>query len=247
MLGKITLKQTWLMVLSSNRPEFIKYLSLATLFLCLILIPAFEVHARPNTTNIVPKTDMSGLFGSHETMSRQLVAFKKWNAMLARHKTDLRKPSETEEICRKTTEQKCYRKVWLDLLDFLKDKPAARQIAEINIHMNKAPYITDIINWGVSDYWASLRQFFKKDGDCEDYAIAKYMSLKKLGFDADMMRIVVVQDTNLDIPHAVLVVSLNGTRLILDNQISYVAKEKAVLHYRPYYSINEKAWWLHRM
>ncbi|MBL4895160.1 MAG: transglutaminase-like cysteine peptidase, partial [Emcibacter sp.] len=166
---------------------------------------------------------------------------------LARHKTDLRKPPETAEICRQTTEQKCYRKVWLDLLDFLKDKPADRQIAEINIHMNKAPYITDIINWGVSDYWASLRQFFKKDGDCEDYAIAKYMSLKKLGFDADMMRIVVVQDTNLDIPHAVLVVSLNGTRLILDNQISYVAKEKAVLHYRPYYSINEKAWWLHRM
>ena len=136
---------------------------------------------------------------------------------------------------------------WRGLLAFLKEKPVETQIAEINIHMNKAPYITDIINWGVRDYWATLFQFMRKDGDCEDYAIAKYISLKELGVDADHMRIAVVQDTNLNIPHAVLVVAVNGTRWVLDNQISYVVKEKAVLHYKPLYSINEKAWWLHRM
>lgn len=228
-----------------NHPFSLKGLVFICFFLCLMLAPVFSpVHA---TSDLSEKSSMSGLFGSHETMSRQLVAFKKWNDMLARQHEDLKKKPVSDETCRKTAEQKCYRKVWLELLDFLKDKPPARQIAEINLYMNKAPYITDMINWGVSDYWASLRQFFKKDGDCEDYAIAKYMSLKKLGFDVDNMRIVVVQDTNLDIPHAVLVVSIGKDRLILDNQISYVAKEKAVLHYRPYYSINEKAWWLHRM
>lgn len=206
--------------------------------MCLMMAPLHNTAASPA---------QPGLFGSHETMSRQLSAFKKWNGMLARQKEDLRKKLLPEQACRKTAEQKCYRAVWQELLASLKDKPADRQIIEINLHMNKAPYITDIINWGVPDYWASLRQFFKKDGDCEDYAIAKYMSLKELGFNVDMMRIVVVQDTNLDIPHAVLVVSLNGSRLILDNQISYVVKEKAVLHYRPFYSINENAWWLHRM
>lgn len=215
--------------------------SFVSIFLCLMFSATNEASALSNNA------DRAGLFGSHETMSRQLVAFKKWNSMLNREQEDRKRKPEPEATCRKTADQKCYREVWRDLLYFLKDKPADRQIAEINLHMNNAPYITDIVNWGVPDYWASLRQFFKKDGDCEDYAIAKYLSLKELGFDADMMRIVVVQDTNLDVPHAVLVVSVNGDRLVLDNQISYVVKEKAVLHYRPFYSINENAWWLHRM
>lgn len=219
----------------------VTYFSFIGIFLCLMLTAAPEASA------LTAETDRSGLFGSHETRSEQLVAFKKWNGALARIKKERDSKPAPQESCRKTIDQKCYRQSWRDLLDFLKDKPADRQLAEINIHMNKAPYITDIINWGVPDYWASLRQFFKKDGDCEDYAIAKYISLKELGFDADLMRIVVVQDTNLDIPHAILMVSLEGDRLILDNQIPYVVKEKAVLHYRPFYSINENAWWLHRM
>ncbi|PCJ44748.1 MAG: hypothetical protein COA81_00295 [Alphaproteobacteria bacterium] len=223
------------------RTAFANSLGKAALCLLLIFILPLNAVALPK------KMNKSGLFGSHEIMSRQLGAFKKWNSMLARHRENLKKKPVSKETCRKTATQKCYHEDWEDLLSFLKDKPADRQIAEINSYMNKAPYITDIINWGVPDYWETLRQFFKKDGDCEDYAIAKYMSLKRLGFDADQMRIVVVQDTNLDVPHAVLVVFFKGTRLVLDNQIPYVAKEKAVLHYRPFYSINEKAWWLHRM
>ncbi len=167
--------------------------------------------------------------------------------MLKRVENNRQKSPVPKLSCRKTMAQNCYAQVWRDLLVSLKNKSPNEQIAQINIHMNKAPYITDIINWGVPDYWASLRQFFKKDGDCEDYAIAKYLSLKELGFDVDLMRIVVVQDTNLDVPHAILMVTLNGSRLILDNQISYVVEENTVLHYQPFYSINENAWWLHRM
>lgn len=217
------------------------HFSLVSMFLCLVIFGHNNAAARSG------ETDKTGLFGSHETMSRQLVAFKKWNGMLSRTKEDIKKTPLPKTICRMTIDQKCYHQAWRDLLDFLKDKPADRQLAEINAHMNKAPYINDIINWGVPDYWESLHQFFKKDGDCEDYAIAKYMSLKELGFDADLMRIVVVQDTNLNVPHAVLMVSMGGNRLILDNQIPYVVREKTILHYRPFYSINENAWWLHRM
>jgi len=213
----------------------------------LIIALGLTLFITPITSAQETKSGRTGLFGSYETMSRQLVAFKKWNNMLDRVKMDLERAPDSQENCRLTTKNQCYMEEWRELLGFLKDKPTDQQIAEINIHMNNTPYITDIINWGVPDYWASLRQFFDKDGDCEDYAIAKYLSLKELGFDPDMMRIVVVQDTNLDIPHAVLVVSVDGQRLVLDNQISYVVKEKAVLHYRPYYSINENAWWLHRM
>ncbi|WP_339861641.1 transglutaminase-like cysteine peptidase [Paremcibacter congregatus] len=219
-----------------------------------ILACGFGVLLSP--ASAAPKT---GLFGSHETMSRQMVAFKKWNSMLERSKTEEQSENQSAALSQENIDcvtsqsrnpllrRKCQVTKWHSLLNSLEDRSPDQQITEINLYMNKAPYITDMRNWGVPDYWATLRQFFRKDGDCEDYAIAKYLSLKELGFDVDAMRIVVVQDTNLDVPHAVLVVSVGDTRLVLDNQISYVVKEKAVLHYKPLYSINENAWWLHRM
>jgi predicted transglutaminase-like cysteine proteinase len=60
------------------------------------------------------------------------------------------------------------------------------------------------------------------------------------------MRIVVVDDLNLRIPHAILVVYLGERAYILDNQISRVVPAEVVNHYKPIYSINEQAWWLHR-
>ncbi|VAW07258.1 hypothetical protein MNBD_ALPHA01-909 [hydrothermal vent metagenome] len=230
--------------MDKNLPFYQSVFKRYSLFLCIFSSLVFfgVLGAQAQEEN-----SPDGLFGSHETMSRQLAAFKKWNGMLARVEADFRKKPASQEYCRRRTNRKCYMDDWRDMLEYLKDKPADKQIAEINVQMNKAPYITDMINWGVPDYWASIKQFFDKDGDCEDYAIAKYLSLKELGFDVDNMRIVVVQDTNLDVPHAVLVVTHDGGRLVLDNQISYVVREKAVLHYRPYYSINENAWWLHRM
>jgi predicted transglutaminase-like cysteine proteinase len=112
--------------------------------------------------------------------------------------------------------------------------------------MNRARYITDLVNWGTQDYWATASEFFWKDGDCEDYAIAKYLSLKALGFAQDSLRVVVVQDLNLKIPHAILVVYLDGKALLLDNQVGTVIEAERVRHYRPIYSVNETAWWLHR-
>ena len=96
------------------------------------------------------------------------------------------------------------------------------------------------------DYWAKPAQFFNKSGDCEDYAITKYISLVHLGFDKKDMRIVIVQDLNLKVPHAVLVVYLDGKALILDNQIKQVVSASRITHYKPIYSINETKWWIHK-
>jgi predicted transglutaminase-like cysteine proteinase len=59
------------------------------------------------------------------------------------------------------------------------------------------------------------------------------------------MRVVVVQDTNLRIPHAVMSIDRAGETLILDNQIEEVISDKHIYHYVPVYSINEKSWWMH--
>ena len=97
------------------------------------------------------------------------------------------------------------------------------------------------------DYWATPSQFLTRNGDCEDYAITKYFSLRQLGFSADSMRIVVLQDLNLNTAHAILIVYMGKKALVLDNQVATVVDATSILHYQPIYSINEKHWWLHRL
>ena len=70
--------------------------------------------------------------------------------------------------------------------------------------------------------------------------------LPVLGVPVESMRVAVVQDLNLDTAHAVLVVYVGGKGYVLDNQIEQVVSQAEIYHYRPYYTVNENAWWLHR-
>ncbi len=126
------------------------------------------------------------------------------------------------------------------------ERSRIEQIRSVNAEMNRHRYILDPVNYGVPDYWATPFQFLRLDGDCEDYAIAKFMSLRALGFDNDSLRVVVLRDLNLKLAHAILVVYHEGQVFVLDNQISDVVEAAAIRHYRPIYSVNETAWWLHR-
>lgn len=67
------------------------------------------------------------------------------------------------------------------------------------------------------DYWASPREFRENSGDCEDYSIAKYFTLRALGVPKENMRIVVLMETIRNLPHAVLVVYMDGDAYVLDN------------------------------
>ncbi|RME65976.1 MAG: hypothetical protein D6782_05235, partial [Alphaproteobacteria bacterium] len=170
--------------------------------------------------------------------------------MLARQNGEPALPTKTAApflsgACKPNPRFACPDEEWQALADGVRGLPPREQLARVNSHLNRARYILDPINWGVADYWASLREFLRKDGDCEDYAIAKYMTLKTLGFAPAAMRVVVVHDTNLNAAHAVLMVELDGVRYILDNQVDAVLPDRLVHHYRPIYSINETGWWLH--
>ena len=182
-----------------------------------------------------------GLFGSREIRSTNLALFSKWTGMLKRF--ERRHPAAD---CQPSRVRRCYFQEWAKFRDQIRDLPLAQKLDVINAHLNQAVYITDMYNWGVPDYWETPGEFLRRDGDCEDYAIAKYFTLRALGFDPAKMRIVVLQDLNLRVSHAVLAVFVGGHRLILDNQIPTVVEDTAIYHYRPIYSINEQAWWLHK-
>ena len=193
----------------------------------------------------------NGLFGSIEFKSTELSAFKKWADQRSRHNNDLHQsektPYKADQNCRRTKAFKCVDQAWQEMINSVRNQPDKDKMETVNKYLNESSYITDMVNWHQEDYWATINQFLGKDGDCEDYAIAKYYSLKELGFKVDQMRIVIVHDNNLNIAHAILAVYLKDKIWILDNQVSHIISSDQVVHYRPLYSINENAWWLHKI
>jgi predicted transglutaminase-like cysteine proteinase len=201
---------------------------------------AFMVAAPPALGN---EAGYPPLFGSREVRSANLRPFQKWTWMLERQ---VEERGQYDGPCTTRRFNRCHLMEWRQLLSDIAALEPLAQLEAVNSFMNRAPYITDPVNYGVPDYWATPLQFLSKDGDCEDYAIAKFVSLRQLGFQSDQMRVVVVDDLNLRIPHAILVVYMAGRAYVLDNQISRVVPAEIINHYRPIYSINEQAWWLHR-
>ncbi len=102
-----------------------------------------------------------------------------------------------------------------------------------------------VANWGESDHWAALAEFFAKGGDCEDYAIAKYFSLRELGVPPEQLRILVLHDQRRSQTHAVLAVTWGGQTLVLDNLRNRILPWRELRHYLPIYSLNERSAWLY--
>ena len=183
------------------------------------------------------------LFGTLEARSDDITLFPKWTGMLARHAAE--RPL-MEEPCGDHPQRPCDLRNWSGFLATVRPLGRRAQLDAINRQMNRKHYVIDPTNYGVPDYWATPFQFLHLNGDCEDYAIAKYLSLRELGFDDDDLRIVVLDDLNLGVAHAILAVYLGDDVFILDNQIDAVVSASVIRHYRPIYSVNERHWWLHR-
>lgn len=182
----------------------------------------------------LPHSDYPALFGTGESRSGNLEPFPKWTGAMERYRQEAQ-GARSERI-----------ENWHLFLQSIRSLPVREQITQVNDYMNKTEYLVDSVNWGKVDYWATPKQFLGQKGDCEDYAIAKYLSLRALGMPAESLRVVVLQDTNLDILHAVLAVYVGKEIYILDNQINQVLEASAIHHYEPIYSINETHWWRHR-
>jgi predicted transglutaminase-like cysteine proteinase len=151
-------------------------------------------------------------------------------------------PSDTVRPC--ADERHCIPQGWTEFLTGLKALSPFSQLDAVNRWANARPYVEDITNWGLPDYWETPGEFTARGGDCEDFAIAKYFSLIRLGFPSHDLRIVIVSDSQAHGFHAVLVAHLGGTVWLLDNQLPAVVPLSSQTHYTPIYSLNEQGWWL---
>ncbi|MCW5774599.1 MAG: transglutaminase-like cysteine peptidase, partial [Rhodospirillaceae bacterium] len=116
----------------------------------------------------------------------------------------------------------------------------------VNAYINRVPYRADIDNYGVDDYWATPREFFARGGDCEDYAIAKYLSLRALGWPAERLRVAVIEDRARNLVHSVLIAYHEGRALVLDIEIETVTDQRRIDRYAPIFAIAENGWWSYR-
>lgn len=184
-----------------------------------------------------------GIFGFDEVHLGRSEFFKKWNGALHRH---MENQVTHSLLCAKGVISLCGSTVASHFDSSLFSlRQADKHLPEVNHHVNKVSYVEDAANYKQQDYWAAPREFFGKGGDCEDYAIAKYLLLRELGIDPNSMRIVVVMDEQRDAAHAVLAVYLPDDILVLDNLSRSVERHQYVSNYVPIYSVNEKNAWLH--
>lgn len=176
------------------------------------------------------------LFGSYELYSTRIARFAHWVSVLERVGAE---SAGCEAV-------DCGPETLASLVADLKDAPLDRQLREVNARINAQPYAVDSEIWADPDYWATPAEFLAKGGDCEDYAVAKYMALRALGVPAETLRIAVVWNSQSSSGHATVVVYIGSDAFLLDSLIPTVVRADSVDHYQAIYSINEAGWWLHR-
>jgi predicted transglutaminase-like cysteine proteinase len=121
---------------------------------------------------------------------------------------------------------KIYNKLsaWDKMLIKAKNAKTLQKLKYVNDFFNTVRYSSDLKHWHKIDYWATPYEFIgTAAGDCEDYAIAKYFALVRLGIPVNKLRISYVkllrQRTKYEEAHMVLSYyhKPNSTPIILDN------------------------------
>lgn len=175
------------------------------------------------------------LFGTAEVRTAGVSMFPKWTSVMSRFDQQMKSQGDSATV-----------RSWRSHLDGMKNLSRLDQIIEVNRYLNSVKYIEDGRNYRKSDQWATPIEFLTRGGDCEDFAIAKYASLRALGFSADQMRVAIVQDKVKNIPHAILIVYEAGRAYVLDNQDKSVKVSDTINRYKPIFSLNSNNWWLHK-
>lgn len=136
-------------------------------------------------------------------------------------------------------------------LNVLKNKSIETQLAGVNAFFDEhIQYATDDIVFKEKDYWATPSELFGHSrGDCEDYAIAKYVALLHLGIDSSKLRLIYVKAkigrSRVTQAHMVLGYydSPSSDPLVLDSLVSNVLPGSQRTDLIPVFSFNDSGVW----
>ena len=123
------------------------------------------------------------------------------------------------------------------------------RLTTVNDFFNqRVAFRDDIEVWGQIDYWATpLEMLDKGAGDCEDYAIGKYMSLLAAGVPQSRLRMVYVRAQFQGRPQAHMVLAYypqpEAEPLILDNINPEIRAASLRPDLTPVFSFNGEGLW----
>ncbi len=138
---------------------------------------------------------------------------------------------------------------WQTLMQESKMLSEVEKLNEVNTFFNQLNFVSDISHWGVSDFWATPIEFLASGGgDCEDYSIAKYFTLREMGVDDTKLRITYVKAVALNQAHMVLSYFAKPGQepVILDNLIADIKPASSRTDLVPVYNFNGDGLWLSR-
>lgn len=138
---------------------------------------------------------------------------------------------------------------WRELMGTPADLPDTEKLKRVNDFFNRAAFRSDKEHWGEEDYWATPLELLVTDaGDCEDYAIAKFFTLREMGMGPEHLKVTYVKSLNLNQAHMVLAWYSTPTAepLILDNLVQDILPASQRTDLVPVYSFNADGLWLAR-
>ncbi|MEO5703214.1 MAG: transglutaminase-like cysteine peptidase [Gammaproteobacteria bacterium] len=136
---------------------------------------------------------------------------------------------------------------WGTLIRVEQGASNAEKLERVNRFFNEINFVSDIKHWGEEDYWATPIEFLASNaGDCEDFAVAKYFTLKELGVPIERMSLTYVKALKLNQAHMVLtyIESPDAEPLVLDNLIGEIKPASLRRDLLPVYSFNGDNLWL---
>jgi predicted transglutaminase-like cysteine proteinase len=137
---------------------------------------------------------------------------------------------------------------WGQLLQSERNQSEREQLTAVNRFFNQQlTFQDDSRIWGQTDYWATpVESLIKGKADCEDYALAKYFSLRELGIPSEKLRITYVKALTQNQAHMVLTYYSTPTAapLVLDNLIGEIRPASQRKDLLPVYAFNAEGLYL---
>lgn len=140
---------------------------------------------------------------------------------------------------------------WRKLVEETKDLSEQEKLNKVNTFFNRRIlYQTDMEIYKQEDYWASPLEFMGRGtGDCEDFAIAKYMTLLALGIKNEHLRLAYVRfksGNTAPIAHMVLGYYADPADepVILDNMVTSIRPASMRSDLQPVFSFNSDGLWV---
>ena len=136
---------------------------------------------------------------------------------------------------------------WENLIITDNSQTELEKLEKVNQFFNQMEFVEDIDHWGNKDYWATPIEFLgTQGGDCEDFTIAKYFTLKAMGIEEEKLNLTYVKALTYNVHHMVLTYfSTPGSEpLVLDNIVADIKPASQRRDLLPIYSFNGTGLWL---